>query len=234
VNISEPRSSWQNITALGMLTAQFIILALIAWRLLSPPAAAPQGADARDAQIALLQGRVDQLVEAQRLEAQTELLDRVFQELKDAPPGAVSSLIEQKEKNDQLETENRGLRALERELASEKAGLQRSLKVAQSEQARLERNLKELRVDHRELSVLSASRADEIEALEDRLSKLEEGDDEDKAGVSGWFSDWTTATIAALATIAAAAVGAAVWLWRKAASDSVPPLTENGGGETNT
>src|SRR5206468_31040 len=105
VHLHQPHSAtppWQVIAALGVLTLQCLLVALIAWRVLAP---ADSGADSQVA-VALDKVNLDKvnaaLVTAEarrgaelaetRARARAEFLDEAFRELKNADGGAISRL----------------------------------------------------------------------------------------------------------------------------------------------
>jgi proteasome lid subunit RPN8/RPN11 len=81
VNIMDTRNTWQPVAVIGMLSAQFILLALIAWRIITPEASTTQlGLQGR--QLELLQQRSDRAIVDEnlraRLEAQSDVLQKIL------------------------------------------------------------------------------------------------------------------------------------------------------------
>ena len=103
VQVSESKQTWLAVAVLGLLTMQFLVLALIAWRILVPDGvAASQPADRNAA--------------GAELAAQRAVLDRVIGKLDVAPEGVVQSLEQERQKNEELQSSNLGLLAHVREM----------------------------------------------------------------------------------------------------------------------
>ncbi len=99
VNISD-RSSWQGVAVLGMLTVQFALLVLIAWRMLTVDSMATGS----------------QKTDAVQLAATRQTLDQIVDRLPDGYEGVVDSLEERNLQYEELETAGAGLFARIREL----------------------------------------------------------------------------------------------------------------------
>ncbi len=169
VQVSESKQAWLPIAVLGMMTMQFLVVALIAWRILTPQglptsSAAPAGAE---------------------LAAQRAVLDRVIGKLDVAPDGIVQSLEEQRQQNDELKSSNLGLLTRVREMseAQEKfdAQLQATLKRNDNLQATIDR----LKSDRTETIA-------QVKQLKERLAKYEQVNDEEeeKTDARAWLAHW--------------------------------------------
>jgi proteasome lid subunit RPN8/RPN11 len=216
VNVGEPRSPWQGLAALGMLTAQFVLLALIAWRLLS--------ADHPPARVAALEGYMQQQVEAERIEAEKELLDRVFQDLKGEPEGTVPSLMELKKQNDDLLGDLRAQRVLVSNRDGEITRLERKLLAADNTQMRLQQALASLEAENDRLD-------DENRTLQAEVKELEQAQAKEGDGGRRFGWPWIAATAAAAA--AALGVAAVVFLWRKEAGEEDDQPADEEDGKAN-
>ncbi len=169
VHIAETRQTWLSIAVLGMLLMQFSVLALIAWRILTPPDAATLAAtDPREIE----------------LRAQRELLDDIVGKLEIAPDGVVQTLEQQREMNDELQSVRLGLNAHIKDLEKTQVKLEGDKKTLQSDRKGFIEaidSLKEKRSDDRT----------RIAELKKRLSKYEEtDDDEDATGWWAWVTRW--------------------------------------------
>jgi proteasome lid subunit RPN8/RPN11 len=166
VNIASPRDQWQSIAVMGMLTMQFLLVALIAYRMMFPPA----GETGAVAQSSLLEQR---LVEAERAAAKSEavsqMADRVLSSLKDAQPGSFPSLVEQEQQVEELRATVRGQLALERELKKEHDELlakhTKTVAEAKQKESRLNSDLQDLKDANRTLETKLAKLSSELEAL---------------------------------------------------------------------
>ncbi len=175
VNIAEAKSPWQTLAVFGMLTAQFALLALLAWRLLLPlpggmPSAAPAAASGP-------------------LQAEREALDRIIGELEVAPGGLVTELSEQRRQNDELRAANRGLHAELTVLDQRNEQAERRIGELVERQAVLEQDLGTLREDNK----LQRAR---IASLEQQL---------EKSGTAGRATDWTFYIVGGVLVVLAAA-----------------------------
>lgn len=167
VQLSEPRQPWMPLAVFGMLTVQLLVVALIAWRVLTPPAASTATAPAdRD------------------LAAQRRLLDSVIGELNVAPDGVVQSLEEARRKNEELTSANVGLLAQVRELAASQQQTDAQLKSAQKRGVELDSRLERIKQEQ------TASHQ-QIDDLKDKLAQYEEPTDEAQlTGWEGWLKHW--------------------------------------------
>lgn len=89
INVTPPRDTqpqWQGIAILGMLALQFGFLALLAWKLLTPPQP-----EARNEDLARLVKEIEEWHDSRRLETleegRREVFDRMMVEMKGAEPG---------------------------------------------------------------------------------------------------------------------------------------------------
>lgn len=166
VQIAEPRSTWLQVAVLGMLTAQFLVVGLLAWRLLEPlgTTAVSPPAD---------------------LAAQRDMLDRIIGDLEVAPDGVVRSMELQRKENEQLQAVNLGLAARLREL-------EQSNDRALATHASLEKKTQDLQLVVDGLREDQQGAAGEIRELRGRLSAYEGSEDGTGAdgGLWGWLSRW--------------------------------------------
>jgi proteasome lid subunit RPN8/RPN11 len=147
VNIADSQSPWQSLAVFGMLTTQFVLLALIAWRLLLPITGGPPSAPP-----------------ANQLQAERQILDRIVGDLEVAPEGLVTELSEQHRQNDELRAANRGLHAQLTVLDQRNEEAQQRIGKLVERQGVLEKDLGTLREDNR----LQRAR---IASLEKQLDK---------------------------------------------------------------
>lgn len=171
LQIADPRSAWIALAVLGMLLTQFLLLGLIAWRLLAPHDAAA---------IAALEKR------AVQIQARSELLDEIVGTLEVAPDGLVDALLEERRKNEELSSVRMGLDAYVRELRREQVAVTR-------EQRQLEQKQQELLALVDTLRNERTARDDTIQTLRQQLRELqgEEEDPEPTASrVGAWLARW--------------------------------------------
>ncbi len=134
VHIVEPQAGWLGVAVLGMLAIQFLLVALIAWRMLgrepqSTATAGPATASAPD-----------------HLAQQQQMLDQIIGQLDVAPDGVVKTLQQQRRENQALRSANVGLLARVDQLKQtshatdvERQTLERKLEQTQATVARLTR-----------------------------------------------------------------------------------------------
>ena len=167
VQVSEPRQPWMPLAICGMLTMQLLVVALIAWRVLTPPTAS-----------------IAEMPAERELAEQRRLLDAVIGDLKVAPDGVVQSLEESRRKNDELTSSNVGLLAQLREIAAAQQKTDTQLKSAQKRGTDLDGKLERAKEDQKES-------AQQIADLKEKLAQYEETEDEgQEAGWVNWLKRW--------------------------------------------
>jgi DNA repair exonuclease SbcCD ATPase subunit len=132
-----------------MLLMQFLLLAIIGWKVLAPPAA-PEDSEKKEKaaaqQIAKLEHKVDKLLVAEQTELESEIqarvLDRIVTALGQGNSGIVQQVAGQERQLDRAESEKRGYQAMEREWLSERAQLNASVDSLKVQKASLETRLK--------------------------------------------------------------------------------------------
>ena len=172
VNIAEARQTWLSIAVLGMLMMQFLVLALIAWRMLNP---------AEVVQVSPTQAEANELAEERKL------LDRVIGKLNIAPDGVVQTLEEQRRRNEELRSSTLGLSTHIRELENAQAKATRDQEALQKRTTELLARIDRLKEEK------AASRS-EVTELKDQLKAYEGEDEEGVEGVDGtawaWVKSW--------------------------------------------
>ncbi len=212
VNLHGQQPNWMGPAVLGMLSLQFCLLALIAWKML-------------DGQQVAGKGELAQLLEQRALEerskTQTDLMDRVLRELKGTPKGYVGSLQEELEAKQALQRqldETREISALRQdrrdEIMSELAALQ---KDAAATKASLEKKL----------ATADASRL----KLQEQLAALQDkgGDGKDNVAVQESSRTRWIVVGGGLAVLVIACVGALAMKWQT----GDPPEGREGGDAGN-
>ncbi len=170
VNIAEARQTWLSIAVLGMLMMQFLVLALIAWRMLAPPDV-----------IKVTPGQA----EATELAAERKLLDQVIGQLDIAPDGIVETLEESRRQNEILTSAALGQSTRIREL-------ERAQEKADQQQKALQKRTTELLAMVERLKEDKDDAASRIETLKDKLKAREESDEEggEVGTLWAWVKNW--------------------------------------------
>jgi len=188
---------WQNLAVLGMLTLQFCLLALIAWRLLVP--AKPQQQPAAAKQIAALQTSLDQLAEAQRtraeIDAKLEVLDSVIRSGDGSSGPLLESLAAKTAEVNELRSNVRAQEALATELDTKIARLGADLSDAAGRERRLDKVVASLEAQGRRAK-------QRIQDLETDLAEFKPAQDGEKAaeeansGLAAFDLKWVVGGIA--------------------------------------
>lgn len=141
VTIPEPRSTWLAVAVIGLLSMQFVLVALLGWRLL--------GGRGDDRQLAALERLADANDLRARQAAQDAVWRRVLADLRGTTEPEADELVKQRETIDELRTTRRAdLRAfesLERELAAKSTEWTQALDRARQDHERLEAVLARLK-----------------------------------------------------------------------------------------
>jgi proteasome lid subunit RPN8/RPN11 len=164
-----PKPAWEGVAMVGMLSLQFCLLALIAWKLLTPPAVEN---DALTRQIEkLLEARQEAEFLAARNERDLEVMDRVLAEVKGTDRSLVEDFRDESNKRKDLELALRNSQEVQKQA---QRAFQASLKKLQDENAGAAASLESLQA---KLEVLEADRTalgDELKQQEKTRQMLEE------------------------------------------------------------
>ena len=172
------QSAWLVVAVMGTLAMQFILLAILTWKIAAPPSPgkAP-GADDRAAQAALAE-RLDRLAAAHErsraVEAQLELLDRVVNQLGDGTTDGIVRLLEAaRRENERLKADARVYRALEARVHQENDALAQRLKAARDDVEQLRRRVAKLEQTLAEYEDRQVQHLRQIAALKQKLAPAE-------------------------------------------------------------
>jgi len=215
INVQQPRDKepqWQGMAVLGMLSLQFALLVLLAWKLLIP--AAPP--EAKNEDLAKLVKRMDKWIDNEQYATQERAKQQAYSqmmiELKGAPPDYAEKLAKEKE---DLET-FRGQEA--RHIA-----LEEDLKKARDEAAEqaeyLTKRVKDQDEKYAALLKDRDTQKDLLKAAKKESDKAKEGDP-DKPDYTIW---WVVGGVLAVVTLGTTAV----LLWKKP-PDDIPPEEPEG------
>ncbi len=193
-NTPDPRSAWLAVGVMGMLTMQFLVLVLIAWKLMfgSPDAVAPGAASQSQPVAESADRELERRWQAQRVEAQLQLLDRVVEVMdEDAPKNLVLQLEHQRRENEQLTKDVEAYRALESKLHADTETLQRKLDEAERLEAGLRSQVRTLDGALAESKQRESGLEERIDELEDQLGTAGEGESAEKDGrAPSWSAPW--------------------------------------------
>jgi proteasome lid subunit RPN8/RPN11/tetrahydromethanopterin S-methyltransferase subunit B len=179
VNVGNGRSSWQGVAVLGMLTLQFLFLALIAWKIISPGGSEPSEQDQK--QVAVLVERLDRIAEAEErsreVESQLQILDRVVGQLGEGTPeGLVQLLTQLQDENNRLKTDALVYRGAEEETREE---LTNTLKEKEVEEKRLKRENDRLSEKISDHEAKADNYQQEIASLKEELESYKDQEGEE-------------------------------------------------------
>ena len=178
-----PPPPWQGPAIVGVLALQFALLALIAWKLLVPPAAAD--GQREDKLAAALDKLHDSLAERrtadsaiQQARAQTEVLDHVVAELRGTSDGFVDRLQEKFDHSQRLAADVAARDAQIRELSGSLADVRERL-AAEETKAKSERE--RLSVEVAQLQSAAEKLKKQLDAADTQVAALEAKLDPEKA-----------------------------------------------------
>lgn len=201
-----PRPPWLEAGVLGMLALQFCLVALIAWKMIEP-AGAPDAE--QDKVVEALEKLQDTLAAraasdnaAQRVRAQSEVLDAVVGELRSTEPGFVERLQERYDQTNRLAGDvaarDSQIRELSTTLEQSRQRLKSTESLAKSEQDRLRLEVATLTTRLEQLTEDHKTQTKKLAALEGN-KKSDDGDLlSDDAGRSVWWYVLGGAVIAAI------------------------------------
>jgi proteasome lid subunit RPN8/RPN11 len=211
INVQQPRGSdpnWQGIAVLGMLALQFALVALIAWKLLVPPA--PQVAKNED--LDKLVKRMDQWVDNERYaseeRARQQAFNRMLMEVKgDTPPDYAERIAKEAQELELLRSQQPRTLARENELKAQVSDATDALKAAKDNYDREKSRNKEL--------------VEKIEKKTKELADAKVKSEEKAKGEGGEGTDYTLWWVVG-GTAAAIVLGAGAFIFLKKPSDDVP------------
>jgi len=234
VNVGNGRSSWQGVAVLGMLTMQFLFLALIAWKMIAPGGSEPTEEDKQSEQVAVLVERLDRLVAAgqrsQEVDSQLKVLDRVVAELGEGTPDGLVRLLEQTQsENDRLKVDARVYRALEGKVKEDNDKLTTELKRSKDEEEYLNGRIARLNRSISDHEDKADNYQEQIAALEKKVKSHEDPDSEDDETAAGsnrklWM--WGSVGLLLAALIA---IGVIMSFSRREADDEFEEIVDEDG-----
>jgi proteasome lid subunit RPN8/RPN11 len=207
INVQQPRDKepqWQGMAVLGMLSLQFALLVLLAWKLLIP-AASPE---AKNEDLAKLVKRMDKWMDNEQYTSQERTKQQVYSQIMTELKGAPPDYVEKLEKNAQ---ELEVLRGQEpRHIA-----LEEDLKKARDEAAEqaeyLTKRVKDQDEKYAALLKDRDTQKDLLKAAKKESEKTKEGDGE-KQDYTIW---WVVIPVLVVITLGTAAI----LLWKKSTDD---------------
>jgi proteasome lid subunit RPN8/RPN11 len=229
----DTRLSWQGVAVIGMLTMQFLFLALIAWRMIVPSGADTAGEKDRPSkQVAALVERLDRLVEAERrsqeIDGQLQVLDRVVSQLGDGTPeGVVRLLAEAERENETLKTDARVYRALEEKVNRDNEALASELKASRDDATYLSSRITKLDQTISEHEDREKQYREQIASLEKKLKSYQEPDAVEKASEDDKRRIWIWGSVG-LVVVALVALGVIMGFSKRETEDDMFEETDEG------
>jgi proteasome lid subunit RPN8/RPN11 len=224
INIADKSGAWQAPAIMGMLTIQFCILALLAWRLLAP-LSDEETLAARDKKLDAIEQRLEDLAairsEQARLDAQREVLDRVVANLPGGPQGLVTALDNERQRAELLEAAATGQSAVAREKEAE---LRRERTLRKQEAEGLKRNLAKVQDANKDLALRNKALGTDLASYKERLKQYEPEADEtdEKVAEGAENSHWKTyAMYGAVVVVFLAVLGTMAFLFRRGAEEEM-------------
>ncbi len=227
------RLSWQGVAVIGMLTMQFLFLALIAWWMIAPSwTETASEKDQQSKQVAALVERLDQLVEAERrsqeIDSQLQVLDRVVSELGDGKSEGVVRLLERTQReNETLKTDARVYRALEEKVKRDNDALASDLKATRSDATYLSGRIVKLDQTISKYRDEQEQHREQIVLLKKELKSYEEPDTAEKASEDDRRKIWIWGSVG-LVVVALVALGVIMGFSKRETEDEMFQEAEEG------
>lgn len=207
VNVTrgQEQQPWLSVAVLGLLTMQFLLVSLIAWRLLVPPSEAVNDEQLKAIKTLTKQVKADQELAARErdLVAQRRLLEQLVDQAGDQP-GLVRQLEESRKKIARLDQDAVSYRNDWETIRATNSTLQNQLTK--------EKKFRETAVEEEKAKTIKLKAANEslddaeakLKVAEERIAELEAAGGYTIAGFSIWL--WVTVIIAALVVVSLAVV----------------------------
>jgi proteasome lid subunit RPN8/RPN11 len=215
IHVPQPHQpAWQPIAVLGMLALQFCFLALIAWKLIGPPASEGEATDT-----AALVAKIDAYLETRdaelRQETQERVFDRLLSELKGTPEGTAGRIADDEEFLALLRSEGPRIRANEEKLAATLTEREAETKELTDDVKKLKNANKRWQEDYQKLAADFKDQKARLQALQKPADDEKEGE-KAAAGLFGVSTIWWVlgGTVILL--------GAAAWMFA-ARKPELPP-----------
>lgn len=234
VNIAESRQApWQMVAVLGMLSMQFLLAALLGWKILAPPTQPAE--TSAEQRIAELEEKLEELSEAgdqsARVQAQLRVLERVVGGLQGPPDDLVRSMEQlEAERSDlatQVETHRQAQLQYQRALRQRDQQIQGS----KQEQDELRRTIDDLQERLAASRNTLDERKSEIAELKKELAQYRPEEEDDSGEPKPWWREaWFLWTAAGAVLVGLIALGL-VWSANSRRTDHGDDDDEAGGGE---
>jgi hypothetical protein len=222
---------------MGMLLMQFMMLAVIGWKVLVPPAASEDSEKKEKAQakqMTQLDSKVDKLLAAEQSELESEIqarvLDRIVTALGQGESGMVDQVAQQERQLDRAESEKRGYQAMEREWLNERISLNTSVDSLKKQRVSLESRIKQRDERHsKDLKDLKEQK-EKVTDLEKQVAALKKANDDSGSGDDEnrlWNPVTIGIAVAVALLLAAGMVGVFVMQRREAMFDDKRELDDD-------
>lgn len=208
VHLHGQAPGWQAAAVMSMLTLQFCLLALIAWKMLGPESDKPS----LEKQVAKL---IDERAAAERADTQKRTLDLVLGELKGKENGYTDELEKQVAENKRLQREA----ADQLELARARANERDSMEAELSQEKKLVDTAK------KDLTAAKSKRGESektVKELKQRLAKYEKTEDE-KEEPAGFSTSMQWIVLGTVTVLFGGAIVAAFLYRKPEEADDAPP-----------
>lgn len=229
-----PDPQWQGIAVVGMLALQFLLVALIAWKTLTPPVGAAAGEDRIAAELEKWRESQDALravdLARERNRAQAQVLDQVVSELKGTDGGFVSRLQDRFDQTgkltDDVAARDAHIRELQSRLTDSESRLKGQEAKSKIDEGRLTTQIDGLKTENVRLQADLKRNKEQVAALRDKYepksvaAKAEEDGDAAQKSASLW---WWIGGAALLAIVVVAGVW---WIGGQRAESPPEPADE--------
>lgn len=204
IHIAEPssQSQLQTIALLGLLSLQFFLVAVIAWRLLTP--AAPIAANDSEKRVVELVERLDRTAaaesDAKAAEVQNAMLDRVLSKIGEGGPAALSSELQRQQLEiEKLRDDQRVYTSLEAKTKTENDQLQAALQSARDQERQLAGRLESVTEKLAKLEAAEQQHREDLAAIQEKLEAKESTTATDAVSIpKTWLWAGGTVLLAAL------------------------------------
>ncbi len=228
INISENRNGFQGPVVVGMLLMQFLLVVLIAWRMMVPAGGDDDKKADQVKQITSIEKKIDALTKFEQLkhnialesQIQTRVLDRIVTQLIKDPEHLVYQVAEQERELALRDAEHRGDLALRGLLEQEKKTLDTALKDTQKKLGDEQKKYTKLRNKYEAKTTELTEQTKQMVSLNKDIAKLKKEISIEKDGDDGALSPLTIGIGVAIVVVLIIAGAGFTFLMRRPEDES--------------